>query len=209
MTKKATLSILSISCLTLVGCNRLMPQSNQPQSAKQQLSQAQEIGQAMKNGTPLKCQIENAEGNKMEYLIKGQKMKMTGNMLAMGQAKSATGAMISDGEMIYIWDETTKEGFKHPLPDPNELSEIPNQPELPDFSNEATEQEYVDQGYTIDCQPGSASDADFTPPADVTFQDLGTMMEQSQNMMDKTMAGQELTPEQQQAIEDAMGQLSL
>lgn len=220
MQLRSQLLLVTSAAVILTGCNRLLPGKNQPNSPAAMQQEANEIAQAMQQGKPLACVITNTEDQSaMAYAIEGQKMKVTG-MRAEGQTQA--GSMLNDGEFLYVWDEATLQGTKMMMPDPAEVAKSQEQAEqylqeLPDFSDTTVQESYEEQGYTIECQPGNFPADFFTPPSNVTFQDLSQLMESFGSMTGEAMMETEaaanptlpsgLSEEQQQALENAMQQL--
>ena len=186
--KEIHMSRIATLALTMAAAGTLFTACNKPETGPQTTSdvqnEAQKVATAIQAGKPVKCTITKLEGAdgeamQMEYYIKGEKIKMTGVEIEGNEQEQ--GAMISDGEFIYVWDDQTKEGFKFPAVDPDENQEIAdqtaqNQPDLPDFSKEDVQQQYQDQGYRLDCDQTNVADSEFVPPTDVTFQDFSAMM---------------------------------
>ena len=205
--------ILSLGATVLVA-GTIFAACNKPkqQTTSDLQREANEIAAAIQAGKPIKCTITRVETEEhaaaqMEYLMKGEKIKMTGVEIQGNEQDQ--GAMISDGEFVYVWDNQTKEGFKFPVTDPEEAQEAAsNKPDGPDFSQEDVQRQYEDQGYTLDCDQTNISDEEFTPPADVTFQDFSAMMEgmmqEAQDSMKNATNG--LTDEQKAAMEEVLKQ---
>lgn len=106
-------------------------------------------------------------GNKMHTEMKGiakNEMGMAGDML-----------MISDGEWVYTWDSTTKQGMKMKDEMKDEYEEVAE-----DYMAEAPDDmvaDMIDETYDYKCENWKADNSKFVPPTDVTFQDMNAMLE--------------------------------
>lgn len=143
------------------------------------------LGKAMMTGAPLRCQMANPEtGETITYSTKDKKMHVT---TASTDAENQTSYMINDTQFVYIWTEGETTGVKSPVPTEAEMKELAEDmpeyddqdvtPETPDFTQADIQQEYQDQGYTLDCTPTTIDDSEFIPPTTVTFQDMSAMMD--------------------------------
>lgn len=168
------------------------------QSEQQVASEAQRIARAIDSGEALKCTMtDKVTGESFQYSVKGEKFRAEG-MTMEEDGVTKTGAVISDGSFYYYWTQPDNQGFKMTIPEPGDTpAEAPAQ-DVPDFSDPEDQAEY-EKTHTITCETGGFGDEAFTPPAEVTFQDLSMMMQQS---LDD--ASQGMTPEQQQQLQDAM-----
>mgnify|MGYP007044106072 CR=1 FL=1 len=91
-----------------------------------------------------------------------------------------TGSMINDGEWAYMWNG--KNGNKFNL---KEIQQGANpsansQDETTNWKDWAKGMEA--NGANYDCNPTVVTDADFTPPSDVEFQDLNALMKSFQQV---------------------------
>jgi hypothetical protein len=141
----------------------------------------------------------------MDYIIKGKKMKISG-MEYQGK-KNTNGSMISDGEFMYTWDDTSKTGMKIAIPKEEDVSKLAREKgqEVPSFSTEEDKKKYEDQGYRVDCKELAVDDSVFVPPSDVKFSDLSSMMENSKKLMVKP--NEMPSEEQQKAMEDQVKEM--
>lgn len=122
----------------------------------------------------VKCSITDVNGS-YTVIAKGDKAKVEGiNSINPQTQKEEKGTMINDGTWAYIW--TGKQGMKFNL---KETQQGAN-PEEKATDWKGWAQQMQTSGAKYDCNPTVATDADFTPPADVTFQDLGELMKNLQ-----------------------------
>lgn len=152
----------------------------------------------------VKCAVEDEEG-KYTVTAKMGKVKIDGigytTPDASGEAKDQKGTMIVTEEMFYMW--SGKEGMKWNVKEMEELNKkmggenaAVQEPAAADWSDWAKTMEA--SGAKYDCSPSVVTDADFTPPADVQFQDFGEFMKQfgagfqghAESQMDFSAAGQ-------------------
>ena len=156
-----------------------------PQSVQQAQSEAAEWAKAIQSGKPTICTMTKG-ADKMEYAIKGKKMRANmSTTVAVGSAtpQLTVSHMINDEAYFYMWQDGQKQGTKMSvnLPSPSPYGSIapaPREPSAPKFDSEADYDNLKNEGYTINCQSGNVSDADFVPPEGVNFIDPTQMMQQ-------------------------------
>lgn len=154
-------------------------------------AETQKMMAAFQAGTSMRCTMTNTkEGGTITFLAKDKKSKST---ITNPTAPEKLSYMINDGQFVYIWtsDETT--GFKTTLPTEAEMAankeKLENlESQMPDFSKPEVQKEYSDQGFAIDCQPGTVAESEFTPPTTIQFQDLSTMMQNAMESIPKMPA---------------------
>lgn len=175
------IALLLTAVLIFSACKSQTGQVTAPdsQTEAQAINEFTEMGKALQAGKSVSCSMKKKDSPEtVTYTIKGKKMKMSGFAADSNQQ----GSMLSDGEYVYTWNDTTKEGTKFKLPTEEELKDTAEktgqtQQSVPDFSDEAERQKYADMGYTVNCEVANVSDSDFVPPADVTFRDMSQIME--------------------------------
>lgn len=164
------------------------------------------VGAAIKAGRPVMCTITHTEsGTTSTYLHKGEKMKVH----AQENGETPASSMISDGEFFYIWEDSATTGMKFPIPNPSATPNLNvDMPNMPDFSKENAQEDYVKQGYTLDCQEKSLDDSEFVPPTSVTFQDTSVLMQNSVQQLQQELETKDsqMTQEQQEALNQMMQQ---
>jgi hypothetical protein len=190
MTKVLSLGLITFSALVLVGCqSTATPSSETPESTgtdtSTELTQAEgksltEIAADVLGGAAYKCTFDHIENQQqMTYILQGKKVSMTIDAPAAGVAQSR---FISDGETTHIWDPATKKGMKMTALSEEEMKQFTQQSpqapaaEVPDF-NDPADLDAIQQEYTVRCNPTTVTDAEFTVPTDVEFQDLSELME--------------------------------
>lgn len=134
-------------------------------------------------GTNQKCTFTDLQSKSTGTVyVSGTKARSDVNIVFESQP-SYMSHMISDGETIYVWQEGQKTGFKTSLTDINKVSEESEVPAQDKTVN-------VDDQVDYECNSWSVDPSLFTPPANVTFSDFGSMMEdameQSKSMMDSS-----------------------
>lgn len=163
---------LIIGSVILSGCS-LFPAANPTtQSTKDQVKQAEKLSQVLEKGGQAVCTITKSD-TKETYTItvKGKKMKMSGVQMGEGAKK---GYMINDTIYTYIWDESSKQGFKTKLPTEDETrqaqEDIKNTNS--DYSADKVAKTYDDESkYSVNCKEGGVNDSEFVPPSEVKFVD--------------------------------------
>jgi hypothetical protein len=194
--KKTNIIIVAIIViLLLLGAwffifNKKAPETNQ-QAANPAGSQSQQepakpgikeslLG-LLEGAAGVKCTIEDANG-KYTVTSKGGKARIDGMSFPnfKNPAVTEAGSMINDGEWAYMWNG--KEGMKFNLKEMEQNSGQNQNPQAKtsDWKDWAKGMEA--SGAKYDCAPTVATDADFTPPTDVKFQDLGEMLKNIQQM---------------------------
>ncbi len=210
------LLILTLSALTLSACTHTASQSETQQPAAEQADSYAAVAAAIQSGQTASCVLTKKDGTgEMRYSIKGEKVRVSG-LTGQTQTGAQASSMLLDGEFMYTWDETTKEGMKFPIPDPAETQQAQEQvPQIPDLTDETSRQELTDDGYEINCTVEAVPDSVFTPPADVTFTDASAVMEGAQQMLqqinnnpttDVTAEDQEKLQEQAQKLMQQYGE---
>ncbi len=202
--------LISTASLALSACLPNKPATSEGSNAPTDTDQYKAMAQALQTGGSAHCTItKEDETATIEYYAKGEKVRVSGITDETGNDNQYS-AMLSDGEYVYTWNETKKEGVKFPKPDPEEIAQAQDQiPNIPNFSDETAREEYVQDGYDVDCQVTGVDDELFTPPADVTFTDMTKMMEGAQQMMQGLNENPNQVPsaEQQQQLQEQAEQM--
>lgn len=153
------------------------------QTAGEQVREWQKVSQAITNGQSVKCLMtETQTGTQTRYYLKG-KFSRYDRDPDVTQTNQAS--FLTDGEMIYTWNNQTKQGFKMLATEPNvspQPDDTTKPEEAPDFTDEATWNQYQQMGYSINCNAEELDPALFTPPADVKFTDMNQMLNQFQGL---------------------------
>lgn len=180
---KKLLPVIVVVALLGVGGYLMLnkPKSDQPQSSMQQASEASEWSSAIASGRPTTCTMTKGE-EKMEYLIKGKKMKVTMQTMA-DNTKSIT-HMINDEKFIYMWADGQTQGTKMAIPTEEEVKKMTADaekyskelPKTPNFDSKTGFDTLKNDGYVINCMSASATDVDFVTPNSITFVDPTAMM---------------------------------
>lgn len=201
-----TFSLVLAACKPKPATDTLAVPPIQEQTQQEVVGEANQIANAMQSGQSLKCTITHkTDGSVMTYVVKGKQFRMDGAPVPVTSAGDANevGHAISDGTLLYSWSTPSNKGFKMTIPTEEELKAQADQYKnmAPDFSKPEVVEEY-ENDYTIQCDSAVLTNADFTPPTDVEFQDLSAMMDDAKNQMEKAQQG--LTPEQKQQMEEAL-----
>ncbi|MBP9781686.1 hypothetical protein KBC89_03455, partial [Candidatus Woesebacteria bacterium] len=174
--------------ILLGGCSLIPQKSSQletPPLEQQVVKEYQKVADAMASGKSVECVMTNTkEGTNFTYQVKGKKVRSFGQITP---ESSSSGNMISDGDYLYMWSDDGQPGTKFKIPTEAEVAEMTEKPKdlLPDLSDEAKQQEFVDMGYSIQCDQKNITDDAFIPPATVQFQDLSLMMESAKQLQEK------------------------
>lgn len=163
---------LVIGSAILSGCS-LLPTTNTnktAQSTNEQVKQAEKLSKIMEKGGQATCTITKLDTKETyDITVKGKKMKVSG--IAMGEG-AKKGFMITDTFYTYVWDESSKQGFKSKIP-----TDVETKNTKDDYSADKVAQTYDDESkYNINCKEGGVNDSDFTPPADVKFMDPSSLV---------------------------------
>lgn len=132
------------------------------------------IKNAISIGASTKCSYKGPDGE-VSTLIKGNKMKIDGIDFSAGKTKGEKGGIINDGEWIYFWGGEEKEGFKYKISDLDDASSKEFAKSIEDMKDPKKWAESVDGKYQVKCDPTVVNDSQFTPPADITFQDFSQL----------------------------------
>jgi hypothetical protein len=98
--------------------------------------------------------------------------KARGDFQSQNNGTAIKSHMISDGQSVHVWMDGEKQGFKTSL---DSMASTPEQ----------TKTKSVDVNKQVDfsCRPWKVDESIFTPPADIEFQDVNSMMQDTQTMM--------------------------
>ena len=184
--KYLSLALVATTSLLLAGCTKQGPAASQTQTPAQTVNESTQFADAIKSGKPTVCTMTKG-ADSIEYSLSGKKMRMNSTTTTTddkGVATTTVGHMINDTQFIYTWDDKTKQGAKMTIPTEEEAKAMadkaknlaPNSSPAPKLDNAADYQGLQDQGYTVNCQPGSVDDSLFIPPTDVKFIDPTAMM---------------------------------
>ena len=206
--------LLLAAGIFLNACSILPKKTSQievPPTEQQTMKEYQKVADAMASGKSIECVMTNVkEGTNFTYQVKGKKVRSFGQI---NPESSSSGNMISDGDYLYMWSDNGQPGTKFKIPTETEVAEMAEKPKdvLPDLSDEAKQQEFVDMGYSIQCDQKNVTDDVFVPPTTVKFQDLSQMMESAKQLQGKMASGAgkttpELTQEQINAMMKSFGQ---
>ncbi len=143
------------------------------------------IKDALSKSVSLKCEFEE-DGRKTTAYIKNGAIRSD----VMGAKVEENASMIYKGDKFYVWTESPKQGFVMTI-NPEDMDSTDETVETGDVKGmmEAMEK------YKESCVPSLPSDSLFTPPTDVTFQDMSSMI----NLMSPT-GGQQIDPEQMEEL---------
>lgn len=190
--KKLHIAVLISSVVVLSGClNKSQTASvtmNDGQTSVESLSEWQKIADAIESGKSVVCDMTNTQTKQTgKYYVKGEKMRFD----SINQNNpEESGSFLTDSEFIYTWNDAKKEGIKFAVVEPTQ--EQPDAPEtagVPDFSQESAWDEYNDLGYTVTCTTESFDESLLTPPTDIVFTDMSTLMQNAQNSANSGNSG--------------------
>lgn len=180
---RAVLSVpvLVFSAVVLAACapaQQDVQTPNETESSSQQGVQGEmaDVFAAMQAGRGVTCTITDAEtGAVTNYKAKDK--KAFGDSTVTIEGKQQQGYFLTDAEYMYTWSGDTKQGAKFKLDafDP----ESANAPDVPDFSDEESYQEYQESGHTVACSIEDHPDSVFVPPTDVSFFDMSSFTQPS------------------------------
>lgn len=197
---KKAIFLTLIAVFTLSACNLFQPaeDSNAPDTAtKQQESENifTSIKDAVLGGMKLQCTFE-ADGHESTAYISGKKVRVDGAMYD-HNTEEATGSMINDGQMLYVWNDIEKTGMKWDLSKMEEIQDGPGF-DVDEWKDTEAWADEMDQDESVDCSIATFSDSKFTPPSDVEFQDLNAFMESMQEITQDFDPNQDMDKLQEQ-----------
>jgi hypothetical protein len=189
--KKITKLLLVLPILfMLTGCTNPMQKKETENTATKREQQQEKKDLSFKNvfsqGEAYRCNYEDENGEVTAW-VKGDKVKVEG--IAFGAEEEDRGAMINDGQWVYIWNEGTMEGMKYDLAVMQQMgeAEIEEGEETADGSEYQDPQEWaaeVEQDYEVDCQATVISDSEFQAPENVEFKDLTQMYQKAKEIQE-------------------------
>ena len=121
------------------------------------------LKEAVALGVGMKCTYK-VEGNEYEGYVKGENYKGT-----IKTAEGKEGGVIMKDNCMWTWTEGESQGVKFCYDETDVETEETDVWEQP--------QGTVGPDITYSCVPFAVTDAQFTPPADVNFLDMESMME--------------------------------
>ncbi|MDP2874057.1 MAG: hypothetical protein Q8N84_02075 [bacterium] len=186
---KTFLSLVGVALL-LTGCKfpwqKASPEGSGDQKPTGE-SVTEKIGSSLKDafglGKSMKCTYAAPGGAATTIFVKDKKVRIEGAQFSTNQ--DLGGGMINDGEWIYIWDNTKKEGMKYQV---SALKTVAGDEKVEDgFSMKdwADFGKWVgdnEQKLAMKCDGALLADSQFVPPSDITFQDLTEMFLQIEKM---------------------------
>lgn len=191
--------------LPFVFLTACQPKSSTPESApldqtqSETIDETQQMAKLVAQGKPVACVVTDKK-TKSSYTYKmiNKKVRISGMTTTGNTDKSS---MLIDEENMYIWDENKMTGMKWAIPNEDEAKKLAEQQgqSIPDLSTEESRKKYVDMGFTINCEGTTVNDADFIPPADVTFSDFSSLMDASKQLMQNPTGT--MSPEQQKLLQ--------
>jgi hypothetical protein len=189
MTPKVTGLLLAGSFVFLAGCQSRTGLENTATTSPSPSTMTETTGSlegeslmaAYQAGTPVNCTMTGPDGQTVTYMSKNKKAKST---TTLPEKPGVMSYMINDSQYMYVWTSDTKTGFKSQMPSEEDIKNTQAQvqamqDQLPDFSDATVQEEYTDKGYSLKCDPGTISDAEFIPPTDIQFQDMSAMMQKA------------------------------
>lgn len=194
---------IAVTSLALAGCTQT-PQQTQEQTQEQVQNEFAQVAQAIQAGKGAHCtitqQVENQQ-QKMEYWIKGNKMKASGLAQANDQDQTNQYSyMLSDGDYTYMWGDNGQ-GLKWKIESDDMSEDNQYEPEVPNFENAQEMQNYQNQGYQVNCEEQNLDDSFFTSPDNIQFQSMEMMMENAFGQIKQEMM-QEQDNDPEMMIED-------
>ncbi len=130
------------------------------------------INDALNSSVSMKCEYTDEEGRKTTAYIKNGMVRT--EILASNPEES--GNVIVRDNVMYTWND--KSAFKMELPDGKDLETMKESIPQEYQASRASLQDVVSslERYKDFCKPATVADALFTLPANVTFQDVSSMM---------------------------------
>ncbi len=190
MSKTKVFLSLVVVALVLAGCKFPWQKASPETSGGQKQtggSVAEKIGSSLKDafglGKSMKCTYTAPGGAVTTIFVKDKKVRIEGAQFS--TATDMGGGMINDGEWIYIWNNTEKEGMKYQISALKTIAENQENGEeftlkdWADFGKWVTENE---KRYDMKCDGTVLADSQFVPPSDIKFQDLTEMFLQIEKM---------------------------
>ncbi len=204
MKKIITVSIFLGATFMLSGCGK----TNQPIKEEmpstavdggapkevQETAEKQSLLEKLLNRGAVKCNVEQ-DGNDMVILTNGTKVRIEGMTMPDSENmkdEQKKGYMISDGTWVYFW--SGKEGMKFNVKEMEKNTKDPSgdnsEQQDSDFSDWKTMvKDMEESGAKYECSAVTLSESDFTPPTEVTFQDMNEFFKQMQSFSPQVPGG--------------------
>lgn len=129
------------------------------------------IKDALTSGQSLKCQFTDESGKKTTVYFKKDFVRGMYN-----DEKEVMNNFLYRDKKMYTWDDKTKKGM---IITTDTISAVPTIKQT-NKNEQTSTQDYIEQyeKYWQNCKAETVSDALFTPPSDVQFQDMANLMQQ-------------------------------
>ena len=189
--KKTIIIIIVVILVILAAYLLLAKKSEAPDMSSADLAKNSSAGSSsgikegllslMQGTTGVKCTVTDENGT-YTVLTKGGKARIEGMNYPDPQDpnKMTKGNMINDGTFVYNW--SGQAGTKFNVSEMQDTADTQDNQSASDADWEAWAKNMDESGAKYDCQPGMATDSDFVPPNDVTFQDLSQMFQNFQQL---------------------------
>ncbi|MBS3108064.1 hypothetical protein J4468_04070 [Candidatus Woesearchaeota archaeon] len=122
---------------------------------------------------PMKCTLTDASGRgDLTMYIKGQKLSIS----IVDEENNKVSRSLNDGTFMYMWSENENVGVKMNIAGMSKLS--PNSPEVQRF-NQVDISKVAQYAKDVKCTLAALTDADFTAPSNIPFQDITELLSQA------------------------------
>ncbi|OGK19531.1 hypothetical protein A2866_00150 [Candidatus Roizmanbacteria bacterium RIFCSPHIGHO2_01_FULL_39_8] len=143
------------------------------------------IKDALSKSVSLECTYNDEEGVSVKSYIKGGGVR---SMMTAKDPKQPNNFIMKDNKM-YMWNDTTKEGFMTTWEMPKDITPNPTLEAMGKEEEKTNESDSLlaqMEKYKDACKPAVVADSLFTPPTDVKFQDMSAVQKQMMEQLSKT-----------------------
>lgn len=200
---KKTIAISFILALALTGCSlSFVNNNNTAATTATNDNAAQEdtslLGQ-LKNGQGVECKIQTLNGE-VDVSASAGKVRIEGIPYTFNNASSSVnaseentkGTLLTIGDEQYMWND--QQGIKFNAKELSQQSGGTTDEQMENKSWEDTVGEWQTAGFDYQCEPRNFADSVFTPPADVSFNDLNAALQNLQNIMQSASTSSSTVP---------------
>jgi hypothetical protein len=173
--KKVLLIILGLAPLALIGFvlfKKSTVSDSLTTSSAEKSGAFASIKDALSKKVTLVCEFSNDSGVSTKSYIKNGAVRISSS----GAAGDQSSDIIMKDKKMYMWDINTKQGFVYDIPDTQTTGEGVTNTEV----NQSESYLNMIEQYKDSCKVATVEDSYFTPPTDITFQDMSNLLQEMQ-----------------------------
>ncbi len=127
------------------------------------------VKDAISKKMTLVCEFSDEKGTSTKSYIKNGAVRVSSG----GTNTNESGEFIMKDNKMYMWNETTREGFVYNVPEGDQTTQI----------SQGDEYLNMIDAYKDSCKVATVENSYFVPPTDVNFQDMSKILEDLQKQI--------------------------